>query len=48
MEMQSSAIRTIVPLYKMTTEAQSPAFYAAVKPLETIERWRQDFRTIAA
>jgi hypothetical protein len=42
--MQRSAIRTIVPLYRLTSEAQNPKFYRVVRPLEVSEKWRDEFK----
>ncbi|KAL7418817.1 hypothetical protein Q5752_006501 [Cryptotrichosporon argae] len=40
-EMQRSALRTAVPLYKMSTATQAPAFHAFVAGLLQADKWKE-------
>ncbi len=46
-EMQRSTLRTAVPLYRMSTAQQAPAFHAFVGGLLANQQWR-DFRDYQA
>jgi len=39
--MQRSTLRTAVPLYRMSTAAQAPAFHAFVAGLLKTEQWKE-------
>lgn len=39
-EMQRSALRTAVPLYKMSSPAQAPAFHQFVGGLLSMDQWK--------
>lgn len=39
--MQRSTLRTVVPLYGMSTQAQAPAFHALVLSLLRMEQWKE-------
>lgn len=45
--MQRSTMRTVVPLYKMSTPQQAPAFHAFVGKLLADQQWK-DFRDYQA
>ncbi|OCF45173.1 tip120-family protein [Kwoniella heveanensis CBS 569] len=46
-EMQRSTLRTAIPLYKMSSAQQAPAFHAFVSNLLTSDKWR-DFKDYQA
>ncbi|WVQ93760.1 hypothetical protein IAU59_000837 [Kwoniella sp. CBS 9459] len=46
-EMQRSTLRTAIPLYKMSSAQQAPAFHAFVGSLLTSDKWR-DFKDYQA
>jgi cullin-associated NEDD8-dissociated protein 1 len=40
-EIQRGTLRTIVPLYRMTTAAQAPAFHAFAGNLLKSDQWKE-------
>ena len=40
-EMQKAALRTAVPLYKMSNQGQAPEFHAFVVKQLSVEKWKE-------